>query len=105
MTPSGTAAKPAKTWVLTGKVRGKNENNRNEGGLILMIQTLDNGVATGISEEVGGIAFERSNSLNPDKDFETAVEEKKEVVAKTIEVLQELEAKKAELLAGAGTLA
>lgn len=63
-----------------------NRDGKNKGGLAFFVKG-DNG----IKHEVGRVAYERSNGLWKDKDFDTAVDEMMERTKKTITAVHELQ--------------
>lgn len=79
-------AKPDRVWVIVAEPQGKNPGSRstaekvkgkltgkNEGGVILYLETFSNGGSN--RQEVGRVAFDRSQAAHPDRSFKAALSE------------------------------
>lgn len=72
------------TWEIVARPEGKNDDDKNEGGMIVL---LKNGSA---EEEVGRVAFERANSLHPDVEFDDQLDKELGKAVRSLAAIREL---------------
>ena len=72
------------SWQLVIEPKGDNDNGVNKGGMVIYLQ---NG---SVKEEIGRVAFERTNSLYPDVSFEDQLDIEVSKATKSITILHDL---------------
>lgn len=86
------------TWEIVARPEGKNNDGKNDSGMLIILKHSGPGSMGSREEEIGAVAFVRQNSLHPDTEFGEQLDTEIEKAKKAVEILSEL-------TAGAGQLA
>lgn len=86
------------TWEIVARPEGKNDNSKNDSGMLILLKHSGPGSMGSREEEIGAVGFVRENSLHPDVEFGDQLDIEIEKAQKMVTVLSDL-------TAGAGQLA
>lgn len=92
-----TPAAPVPVWEAALRPEGNNRDGINKGGMIVLLKHNGTGSMGAREAEIGGVAFERANSLHPSVSYDNQLDIEWGKAKKSVELLNEL-------FAGAGKL-